>query len=106
MNKHIEVGFKKVKLFWDAYKMIIGVVALLGSLGVGGYAAYDVDVEPEAKPEPVALDKVDELKIIHVTPEYALKGHTHPQIIIDHAPGIKQAIEEYEKKHDPQQLGH
>lgn len=102
MNKKIEAGFKRVKLFWDAYKMIIGVVALLGSLGIGGYAAYDDSeavIEPLQAPEKSSID----------SPEYALKGHTHTQpiqIIVDHAPRIKQAIDEYNKKHDPQKLGH
>ena len=114
MNKRIEAGFKKVKLFWDAYKMIIGVVALFGSLGLGGYAAYDDEAEPEAKPEPVTVDKVDELKIIHIKPEYALKGHTHPPVQhpepivpeVDYEPMINRAVEAHARKHDPRGLGH
>jgi len=111
MNKRIEAGFKKVKLFWDAYKMIIGLVAVLTSLGIGGYAAYD---EVEAIPEPVEVDTVDELKIIHINPEYALKGHTHPPVQqpepivpeIDYKPMINRAVEAFARKHDPQGLGH
>jgi len=112
MNKHVEAGFKKVKLFWDAYKMVIGVVAIITGLGLGGYTVYED--EPEAQPEPITVNKVDELKIIHVNPEYALKGHAHPPVQhpepivpeVDFEPMINRAVEAYARKHDPQGLGH
>lgn len=95
MNKCIEAGFKKIKLFWDAYKIIIGVVALITSIGGGGYALYG-----ESEPVTEALPVSEEANISE--PEYALKGHIHQQpvqIIIDHSPAIKHAISEYEEKH-------
>jgi len=83
---------KRLKVLWDTYKIVIGIVALLGSLGVGSYVAYEE--EPVGQPDPVIVDEL--------TPDYALKGHAHPEI----SAAIKRAIDEYDQSHDPQKLKH
>ena len=113
MNKHVEAGFKKIKLFWDAYKIIIGIIAILSGLGITGYATYEPD-EPQKPLTAPVIDKVDSLTITHINPDYALKIHTHqvkpqpePEVPkIDFEPMINRAVEAYARKHDPQGLGH
>ena len=93
---------KNLKAVFEALSVLkkLGVIlGFLGSLGGVGYLATDDDPEPT----------VQENRTVEPQPEYALKGHTHSQpvqTITDHAPSVKQAIDDYDKKHDPQQLGH
>lgn len=99
---------KKAKVLYDTVKMVKVIVRVvvgllsLGGIG-GGYWLMDDSIEPEVDPKAAIVKPVEELKIIHVTPEYALKNHTH-----EHEPGIDyaQAIKQAVKKHDPDGLGH
>jgi len=101
---------KNLKAVFDALSILkkLGVVlGFLSSLGGIGYFATDTD-EPGYAPAPSKYVKPASDNAVKV-PEYALKDHAHPQpapIIMDCRADIQQAITEYNKKHDPQKLGH
>jgi hypothetical protein len=113
MKAWILEKLKMLKTLFDAWKIYIYVAGLITAITGGVYVVTD-EVEPEAQLEPVVVNRVDELKIIHVVPGYALKAHTHqikpqpePEVLkIDLEPMINRAVEAYARKHDPQGLGH
>lgn len=102
MKEKTAERLKRLKVLWDTYKMAVGLVALLGSLGAGSWYAYD---EAEKKPDPIVKRepvKVDELIITHINPDHALKVHNHPELMSE----LRRMFEEYSRSHDPQKLGH
>lgn len=107
MKKQFFEKLKHIKTVWDAFNIFKKLALLFGVLtaGVGTYFAEDV-VEYAQEPE-VDLyvaperEKVNELVITHIKPGYAPIDHTH-----DYQSLIKQAIKDFEDKHDPAGLGH
>ena len=52
MKEKITDFLKRVKVLWDAYKVLLGVLALFGALGSVGY--YSTEKTPPVAPQEVS----------------------------------------------------
>ena len=51
MKEKITDFLKRVKVLWDAYKVLLGVLALFGAIGSVGY--YSTEKTPQTAPQAV-----------------------------------------------------
>jgi len=96
MSKIVD-KLKKIKIVWDTITIARKIFLLLATFtGIGSYFANDI-IDYMSDAEPVA----------QVTPEYALKAHTHKAAPVpDYKTITKEAITTFENSHDPSRLGH